>query len=560
VIVGLDQMSIFGLNIDWTSEQLAAAISLVAAVIPLLGLILPTGRKRIVYRVPLDAPVSVTPDQVGGATFGLGIKVLHEGAELTNPSLVLIRVKNAGRRTVSWRDWEVPLHYSFGDRTVVAAEVTTARQESLINRVMPRPASREPAATDDSPPFGEWAGDAEHPADVPGPDRAPAVVLNIRSACRERPTYVVTRPFGLNRREWFRLLVLVAGPGEGVQVHGRIEDGHIVKEHANRRSGVRAALLTGTALALVGLAVGLLLFPSTPSSAGIYPRPAYCREGRLIGQGSTAFEEFMDTLARQYAKDCPGATIEYTPTSSDQGTENLARIDPGEAPRRLAMSDGQALAAGGEPNLEARRAAILVFAVVVNEQVGARVKSLTKAQLQSIFTGEYTNWNRIVPGFDKPIHVVGRSSTSGTRRAFQGQVLDGKSEQQPTSDDCEARRDRSRAGSIRCERGDTQALLEEIQQTEGAIGYAELAAATNKRYVSTVQINGISPNAAAVRGDLYNFWTVEYVYTYGQPSPDSVLAGFLDFLSTPFATTVLESDQHLACTSDDVSRLCQEER
>jgi ABC-type phosphate transport system substrate-binding protein len=54
---------------------------------------------------------------------------------------------------------------------------------------------------------------------------------------------------------------------------------------------------------------------------------------------------------------------------------------------------------------------------VVNEQVDAHVKDLTKAQLQSIFTGEYTNWNRIVPGFDMPIHVIGRISSSGTRAA-----------------------------------------------------------------------------------------------------------------------------------------------
>jgi phosphate transport system substrate-binding protein len=533
-----DSVSIFGLNIDWTGEQFVAAVSLVAALVPLLALILPAGRKRILYRVSLDAPVSVLPGQVGRTEFGLGIKVLHDGTELVNPSLVLIRVKNAGRRVISRRDWEVPLHCRFGGRTVVAAEVTTARDKSLMSLVMPTPAASEPGVVDDS---------ADH-------ERASTGAHQTDATC----TYLVTRPFGLNRREWFRLLVLVAETGDGVQVRGRLEDGHIVKDHTNRRPGVRTAALTGVALALIGLAAGLLL-SSTPSISEAHTQPSYCREGRLIGEGSTAFEEFMDTLGRQYAKDCPGALVEYTPTSSAQGTARLGRIDPAEAPRRLAMSDGRALA-DGSPNLAARRVAILVFAVVVNEQVDARVKNLTKAQLQSIFTGEYTNWNKIVRGFNMPIHVIGRSSTSGTRRAFESKVLDGRSEQQPTSDDCEARRDRSRAGGIRCEPGDTQALLEEVQQTEGAIGYAELAAATDKRYVATVQINGISPNAAAVRGGLYDFWTVEYVYTYGQPSADSIVAGFLDFLSSPFATTVLESDQHLACTSDDVSRLCQEER
>src|SRR5262249_11182110 len=163
------------------------------------------------------------------------------------------------------------------------------------------------------------------------------------------------------------------------------------------------------------------------------------------------------------------------------------------------------------------------FAVVVNDQVNAHVKNLTKTQLQRIFTGEYTNWNRIIPNFDKPIHVIGRSSTSGTRRTFESRFLGGRSEAQPTSEDCLARRDRNPTGAIRCERGDTRTVLNEVQQTEGAIGYAELAAASNKRYVATVQVDEITPNAAAVRYGLYDFWTVEYAYTYGQPGPDSIV-------------------------------------
>src|SRR5215468_8312814 len=173
-------MAFAALAVDWTSEQFVAGVSLVAAIIPILALVLPTGRKRIVYRVPLDAPVSVAPDQAGhdaiGAgrdAFGLGIRVLHNGEEVGNPSLVLIRVKNAGRRTVSWRDWEVPLYFSFGGRVVIAAEVTTARQESLISRVLPRPAVNEPLGADDRSDGGpskeadHWPGEAATAAPMP---------------------------------------------------------------------------------------------------------------------------------------------------------------------------------------------------------------------------------------------------------------------------------------------------------------------------------------------------------------------------------------------------------
>jgi phosphate transport system substrate-binding protein len=554
------------LAVDWSGEQFVAVVSLAAALIPVLALLLPTGRKRVVYRVPLDAPVSVAHEQVGGDTFGLGIKILHNGIELSNPSLVLIRVKNAGRRTVSWRDWEVPLYCSFGGRVVVAAEVTTARQESLVNRVMPRPVVSEPTGVDDRSDralrdaVSHWPGAAVVGRAGAGPVPA-AAPGNALSGPGAPATYVVTSPFGLNRREWFRLLVLVAGPGDGVRVRGRIEDGSVVKEPTNRRPGVRAAVLTGSTLALVGLAAGLLFAPSIHATRAAHDPPSYCGEGQLVGQGSSAFEDIMKTLGRQYEHDCPGATVQYTATSSDQGTDSLARIDPADAPNRLAMSDGLVAATPTSlRRLEAHRVAVLTFAVVVNDQVGVRVKSLKREQLERIFTGEYTNWDQVVPGFDKPIHVIGRSSTSGTRRAFERQILKGRSELPPNSDDCDHRRDNGPAAGIKCERGDTKTLLDEVQQTAGAIGYAELAAASNKRYVATVQIDGFSANVAAVRGGLYNFWTIEYAYTYGDPSLDSLVAKFLKYLSTPYAAKMLESDQHLSCTAPDVPLLCSSSR
>jgi ABC-type phosphate transport system substrate-binding protein len=352
------------------------------------------------------------------------------------------------------------------------------------------------------------------------------------------------------------MLVLVAGAGRGVRVLGHLEDGSIVKDHVNRRPGARVATLTGAALALIGLAAGVLLFPRHP---GTTPRAAYCREGRLFGQGSSAFEDLMKTLGDQYERDCPGASVDYHETSSALGTSSLAGIDPAQAPNQLAMSDGQATTTADPFPLRERRVAVVIFAVVVSKDVGARVKTLTPDQLKHIFTGDYTNWNRIVRDFDQPIHVVSRSSTSGSRRTFEQHIIHG-TEQQLNSDDCDSRRPGADDAVIRCEEGDTNTLLNKIEQTKGAIGYAELAAASRKLYVATVEINETTPNAANVLGNLYDFWTVEHAYTYGPPEPGSLVAGFLDFLSSQSATTVLESDQHLACTAREVSQLCREER
>src|SRR5262249_9166815 len=246
-------------------------------------------------------------------------------------------------------------------------------------------------------------------------------------------------------------------------------------------------------------------------------------------------------------------------TSSALGTISLAGIDPAQAPNQLAMSDGLAAKTADPSTLKERRVAVVIFAVVVSKDVGARVKTLTPDQLKHIFVGDYTNWNKIVRDLNQPIHVVSRSSTSGSRRTFEEHILHG-TEQQLNSDDCVNRRPGAGGGVTQCEEGDTDSLLSRVEQIKGAIGYAELAAASRKLYVTTVEINGTAPNAANVLGNLYDFWTVEHAYTYGPPEPGSLVAGFLDFLSSQPATAVLESDQHLACTAREVSGLCREER
>lgn len=68
---------------------------------------------------------------------------------------------------------------------------------------------------------------------------------------------------------------------------------------------------------------------------------------------------------------------------------------------------------------------VVTMAPIVNKDVAeAGVKSLTKEQLISIFTGKTTNW-KDVGGPDEDIVLVTRPESSGTRATFQKYALDG---------------------------------------------------------------------------------------------------------------------------------------
>lgn len=73
------------------------------------------------------------------------------------------------------------------------------------------------------------------------------------------------------------------------------------------------------------------------------------------------------------------------------------------------------------------KVAVLTVAPVVNKDVAETVKSLTKQQLQDVFTAKVTNW-KDVGGPDEPIVLVTRPTTSGTRALFTELALGGKEE------------------------------------------------------------------------------------------------------------------------------------
>ena len=158
-------------------------------------------------------------------------------------------------------------------------------------------------------------------------------------------------------------------------------------------------------------------------------------------------------------------------------------------------------------------ACVVTMAPIVNKDVAeAGVKSLTKEQLISIFTGKTTNW-KDVGGPDEDIVLVTRPESSGTRATFQKYALDGNEEASNTS----------------METDDSGVLLTNVKSTNGAIGYVALSYLTGDAGVETVAIDDVEPTLENTYSGKYPVWTFEHMYTKGEPN--EVTKAFLDYIT-----------------------------
>jgi len=466
-------------------------------------------RKRIAWRDYLDAPVNLDPKEASRVS---SWKILCEDQEVTDPSLVLLRIRNAGIVDITDGDFTSTLEFSFHGRQIRGSDVIECNGESEY-KVLPLE-NRNKAA---------------------GCDR------------------IKLAEFSMNRGDRITLLVLLSGAARGVGVKGHIHGGKIIREPPRRGPRTRTLVFGGAAtLLLSGLLAGVFLAATT----GV---PPSCAGGRLTLEGSTAFAPAATQIGRAYHHTCPGVGISVVANDTFNGLNDLegTGAQKGQAASKLAMSDGNA--GPGYSALIPHPVGVIIFAVVVNKQDG--VFRLTTVQLRAIYRGAITNWSQL-GGPDLPIRIINRDYQSGTRRAFQEKIL-GRSVMAPTSHDC-VHKDDPASPVIACEDRSTKALLQHVADIPGAIGYAQAADATASRNsnIQLVQIDGLGAEPGVIGNGQgkYHFWTVEYLYSYGTPPANSIAAAFLGYLNSYAAKDILRSQGYIPCTDrglTSVRRFCQ---
>lgn len=232
--------------------------------------------------------------------------------------------------------------------------------------------------------------------------------------------------------------------------------------------------------------------------------------GMITAAGSSALKPLVDDAADLFAEKYPNVAVTIDAGGSGEGLKQVS-----EGTVNIGNSDVPA-----EDKLDAEKAAELVdhqvcvvtMAPIVNNDVyEAGVTDLSKDELIGIFTGEIKNWNE-VGGPDEDIVLVTRPTSSGTRATFQKYALDGNEE----------------ASNAAMETDDSGVLLQNVKDTQGAIGYVALSYLTGDAGVSTVAIDGVEPTLENTYSGDYPVWTYEHMYTKGEP--DEVTKAFIDYI------------------------------
>ena len=217
--------------------------------------------------------------------------------------------------------------------------------------------------------------------------------------------------------------------------------------------------------------------------------------GTITAAGSSALKPLADDAADSFLNDHPDVSITIDAGGSGEGLKQVSEgtVDIGNSD--VAAEDKLDETAAKE--LVDHQVCVVTMAPIVNKDVAeAGVKSLTKEQLISIFTGKTTNW-KDVGGPDEDIVLVTRPESSGTRATFQKYALDGNEEASNTS----------------METDDSGVLLTNVKSTNGAIGYVALSYLTLENTYS----------------GKYPVWTFEHMYTKGEPN--EVTKAFLDYIT-----------------------------
>lgn len=255
--------------------------------------------------------------------------------------------------------------------------------------------------------------------------------------------------------------------------------------------------------------------------------------GKVTVSGSSALLPLAKDAAQKFkAKNDP---VSITLNAGGSGT-GLKQVSEGSVD--IGNSDvfaKEKLPEAKAAELVDHKVAVTVMAPVVSKEIGTNVKSLTKAQLQDIFTGKVTNW-KDVGGPDEAVVLITRPSTSGTRALFTKYALDGKEELSNKS----------------METDDSGTLVQTVSQTKGAIGYVALSYLMNNNTVTPLAIDGVEPTLDNVYNGKYPVWGYEHMYTKGEAT--GAVKAFIDFIMSKDYSADIEKQGYGVASKMKVTR------
>jgi phosphate transport system substrate-binding protein len=216
-------------------------------------------------------------------------------------------------------------------------------------------------------------------------------------------------------------------------------------------------------------------------------------------------------LAEEFKARHPGTTFDI---AAEGSTTGIAALIEGTAQialsSRLAKPEEIAAASAKGVNMKPTTVAYDGIAVIVNS--ANPIKSLTKKQVEEIFTGDVTDWSA-VGGQTGNISAYTRNTSSGTYSDFKELAM----------------KKRDYAPSAQKMAGNEQ-IASEVGKNANGIGYVGLAY-SNAGGIKVMAIDGVLPSAQNVHAKTYPYSRPTFYYTNGESS--GATKEFLDFTLSP---------------------------
>jgi phosphate transport system substrate-binding protein len=243
------------------------------------------------------------------------------------------------------------------------------------------------------------------------------------------------------------------------------------------------------------------------------------RAGTLVIKGSdTLGAKLVPQLAEEFKAQHAGTTFDI---AAEGSTTGIAAIIDGTA--QIGMSSRPAkpeeIATATAKNIDLKPSTVAYDGIAVIVNSANPVKSLTRKQVEQIFTGEIGDWSA-VGGSAGKISVYTRNTSSGTYSEFKELAMKKRDY---------ARDSQKMAGN--------EQIASEVSKNANGIGYVGLAY-TKATGIKVVSIDGAVPSKESVLNKSYPFARPTFYYTNGDPA--GLAKEFVDFTLGPTGQKIVE--------------------
>lgn len=243
--------------------------------------------------------------------------------------------------------------------------------------------------------------------------------------------------------------------------------------------------------------------------------------------GSTTVDPIARSAIEAFAKKHPGAKLSYDAQGSGVGINGVR-----DGVYSLGGSSRELTAAEKQAGLIENPIALDGLAVIVNNSVP--LADLTRKQIADIFNGTITNWKDL-GGPDKPVVVIVRDESSGTRVAFSELVL--QKEYKKDDPKVAVLKDAITVTS----NGD---MASKVGTTPDSIGYCGEGFLQEARSAGAkpVSVNGVHVSAKTVLDKSYPISRALYFISKGPMKEGSVEKAFFDFVVSPEGQKIVKQE------------------